>query len=201
LTGAVVNIFNTAGSAALGVFNSGNATSGANLSSPNLGVSGAYWDGSAGRTDTYAWQNVIPATGTNPPTTMTLIHTGSTGGSTGPDSMDLSTVNNVKVSQLLGTVDTLSGATPAINAIHRDFTITLSANATATVSGLSAGEDINAQICQPASGGPYTFAWPAAFHGGMTIGTTASDCSMQSFHSFNGTTAVAMSTGAINVAP
>jgi len=108
---------------------------------------------------------------------------------------------SIATPQLFGTVDTLSGATPAINAAHRDFVITLSANATATVSGLAAGEDINAQICQPATGGPYTWTWPSAFHGGLTIGTTASDCSEQTFHSFNGTTAVALSTGAINVAP
>ncbi len=107
----------------------------------------------------------------------------------------------VTAPQYAGTVVTLSGASPAINAAHRDFTITLSANATATVSGIVAGTDVNAQICQPASGGPYTFAWPAGMHGGMTIGTTASTCSMQTFHSFNGTTLVAMGTGAINVAP
>lgn len=113
----------------------------------------------------------------------------------------LTATTSVTTPQLIGTVDTLSGATPAINAAHRDFTITLSANATPTVSGLAAGEDINAQICQPATGGPYTWTWPTAFHGGVTIGTTASTCSMQTFHSFNGTTAVAMSTGVINIAP
>ncbi len=102
---------------------------------------------------------------------------------------------------LMATVDALSGATPAINAAHRDFTITLSANATATVSGIAAGTDVNAQICQPATGGPYTWTWPAAIHGGVTVGTTAGDCSVQTFHSFNGTTLVATSTGAINVAP
>lgn len=113
----------------------------------------------------------------------------------------LTATNTVNTPQLVGTISTLSGATPAINAAIRDFTITLSVNATPTVSGILAGTDINAQICQPASGGPYTWAWPAAFHGGVTIGTTASTCSMQAFHSFNGTTLVPMSTGAINVAP
>jgi hypothetical protein len=80
-------------------------------------------------------------------------------------------------------------------------TITLNANATATVSNISSGIPLTIQICQPASGGPYTWAWPAGIHGGITIGTTASTCSMQEFRSFNGTTLVAITTGVNNVAP
>jgi hypothetical protein len=80
-------------------------------------------------------------------------------------------------------------------------TITLSANATATVSNITSGVSLTMQICQPASGGPYTWAWPTAIHGGIAIGTAASDCSMQEFRSFNGTTLVALGSGAINVAP
>ena len=86
-----------------------------------------------------------------------------------------------------GVVDTLSGATPLIDAAHRDFTITLSANATPTVAGITAGTDLNVQVCQPASGGPYSWTWPAAFQGGFDASAiTAGTCAEQHFHSFDG---------------
>jgi hypothetical protein len=100
------------------------------------------------------------------------------------------------------TVSTITASsTPAIVASNGLQTITLNANSTPTISGIAAGQRITFQICQPASGGPYTWTWPSAVHGGMTIGTTASDCSVQSFDSFSGSTLVAESTGVINVAP
>lgn len=92
-------------------------------------------------------------------------------------------------------------ATPALVATNGLQTITLSANATPTITGIAAGQRITFQICQPATGGPYTWTWPASVHGGMTIGTTASTCSMQSFNSFTGTTLVPESVGVQNVAP
>jgi hypothetical protein len=95
-----------------------------------------------------------------------------------------------------------SSATPAINVSTASLqTITLSANATPTVTGIAAGEHFTIEICQPASGGPYTWTWPAAFHGGMTIGVTAGDCSIQPFVSVSGTTMEATSTGVTNIAP
>ncbi len=95
-----------------------------------------------------------------------------------------------------------SSASPAINLNNGSVqTLTLSANATATVSNITSGVSLTMQICQPASGGPYTWTWPSAIHGGITIGTTATECSMQEFRSFNGTTLVAINSGAINVAP
>ena len=100
------------------------------------------------------------------------------------------------------TVTTITtGAAPAITAANGLQTITLSANATPTITGIAAGQRITFQICQPASGGPYTWTWPSAVHGGMTIGTTASDCNIQSFDSFSGTTLVPESAGTTNVAP
>lgn len=92
-----------------------------------------------------------------------------------------------------------TGATPAISTASLQ-TITLSANATPTVT-IASGEELTIEICQPATGGPWTWTWPAAMHGGMTIGTNASACSLQSFVSYNGTTLVATNTGVTNVAP
>lgn len=90
--------------------------------------------------------------------------------------------------------------TPTINAANGVLqTITLSANSAPTITGLSAGlRDFTLQICQPSSGGPYTWTWPAAVHGGMPIGTTANACSVQTFDSFNGTTLYAVTPGVIN---
>jgi hypothetical protein len=77
---------------------------------------------------------------------------------------------------------------------------TLSAATTVSVPTIYSGEHIVIQVCQP-GGGPFTWTWPAAVHGGMTIGTTISTCSQQAFDSFNGTTLVAENVGVINVAP
>lgn len=109
---------------------------------------------------------------------------------------------NVSAAQYSTLVATITAsATPAIVATNGLQKITLSANATPTITGIAAGQRTTFQICQPASGGPYTWTWPAAIHGGVTIGTTASTCSMQSFDSFTGTTMVPESTGVINIAP
>jgi hypothetical protein len=106
-------------------------------------------------------------------------------------------------SAVLVTVFTITASsTPAIVASNGGLqTITLNANSTPTISGIAAGQRITFQICQPASGGPYTWTWPSAVHGGMTIGTTASTCSEQTFDSFSGSTLVAESTIVTNVAP
>jgi hypothetical protein len=57
------------------------ATSGANHSSPSFGLEGTYWTGSASADDQWNWQNVM-GTGTNPTSTLTLTHSGSSGFST-----------------------------------------------------------------------------------------------------------------------
>jgi hypothetical protein len=95
-----------------------------------------------------------------------------------------------------------TGAAPALTASNGVIqTITLSVNATPTVSGIAIGQHLVFEICQPSSGGPYTWTWPSSIHGGVTIGTTANTCSVQAFDSFNGTTLVAESPGVTGVAP
>lgn len=115
-------------------------------------------------------------------------------GATGTNTLTLS-------NKTLPVITITTGATPAITSSTSLQTILLSANATPTISGIAAGQKVTFEICQPASGGPYTWAWPATVHGGMTIGVTASDCSIQTFDSFSGTTLVAESAGITNVAP
>jgi hypothetical protein len=58
--------------------------------------------------------------------------------------------------------------------------ITLTGNATATVSNPQSGITYTFLVCQDGTGGR-TFAWPSGFHGAMTIGSTLSTCSLQSF--------------------
>lgn len=48
------------------------------------------------------------------------------------------------------------------------------------LSNAYAGEQINSVICQDASGSR-TFTWPSNVLAGMTLGSTASKCSAQSF--------------------
>src|SRR6478609_3300214 len=57
------------------------ATSGANQSSNNLRVQGSYWNGSAAAVDQWTLQDVL-GTGSNPTSTLTLSHSGSSGAST-----------------------------------------------------------------------------------------------------------------------
>jgi hypothetical protein len=57
------------------------ATSGANQSSSQLAVSAQYWNGSATATDEWTVQDVL-GTGTNPNSTLTFVHTGSSGTAT-----------------------------------------------------------------------------------------------------------------------
>jgi hypothetical protein len=96
------------------------------------------------------------------------------------------------------TSTTLSGTAPSIKGYLPLQTLTLSGNTTATSASLWAGQAVTMQICQPASGGPFTFAWPAAFLNGMTIGTATSACSVQSFYNFNGTQFAALDQGSVN---
>ena len=86
-------------------------------------------------------------------------------------------------------------ATPTFDAkLGNTQKITLTGNVTSsTLSNATAGEQINFIICQDATGNR-TFTWPSNVKGGMTIGSTASKCSAQSFI-FDGTNAYALSSG------
>jgi len=101
------------------------------------------------------------------------------------------------------TVTTLSGTTPVITATNCLQTITLSGNTTPTITGIALSQHIVFRVCQPTSGGPYSWTWPSGVNGGMTgIGTMpANTCALQAFDSFNGTTLESESLGAINVTP
>jgi hypothetical protein len=78
------------------------------------------------------------------------------------------------------------------------FEVTLNANVSSTnLVNAQPGQWLHFIICQPSSGGPYTFNWPGSVRGGMTIGTTAGKCSAQSF-AFDGTSAFATSPGVAN---
>jgi hypothetical protein len=57
------------------------ATSGANQSSNNMKVQGNYWTGAASAVDQWLWQDVL-GTGSNPTSTFTLTHSGSSGAAT-----------------------------------------------------------------------------------------------------------------------
>jgi hypothetical protein len=60
-----------------------------------------------------------------------------------------------------------------------EATYVLSGNVTASIGSGAGGGKVTIFICQPASGGPYTWTWPAHWKGGVTVGTTASTCSEQ----------------------
>ena len=98
-----------------------------------------------------------------------------------------------------GVTNTTPGATPTWTVANGNIAWTLSASATATVT-VAAGDQwkqVAVHICQPSSGGPYTLTWPSNVKGGMTIGTTASKCSDQTFESPDGNNLYATSTGVI----
>jgi len=76
--------------------------------------------------------------------------------------------------------------------------ITLTGNVTSsTFSNAIVGQPINFLICQDATGGR-TFVWPTNVKGGMTVGSTLSTCSAQTFI-FDGTNAYALSAGVTNM--
>ena len=96
-------------------------------------------------------------------------------------------------------------ASPALVATNGLQSIVLSTNTTPTMSGIASGQRVTFEICQPVSGGPYSWTFPAQIHGGVSssiIAAMASNtCAIQAFDSFNGTTLVAESTGVTGVAP
>jgi hypothetical protein len=94
---------------------------------------------------------------------------------------------------------TESSGTMAFDAgLGNTFEVTLNANVSSTnLVNAQAGQWLHFIVCQPSSGGPFTFNWPGTVRGGMTVGTTAGKCSAQSFV-FDGTSAFATSSGAAN---
>ncbi|MHB8539425.1 MAG: hypothetical protein ACYDCD_00575 [Candidatus Acidiferrales bacterium] len=94
---------------------------------------------------------------------------------------------------------TESGGTMAFDAgLGNTFEVTLNANVSTTnLINAQPGQWLHFIVCQPSSGGPFTFNWPGSVRGGMTIGATAAKCSAQSFV-FDGTSAFATSTGVAN---
>lgn len=76
---------------------------------------------------------------------------------------------------------TSSGGAAALDLSQgNSFKITLSENTTLSASNISAGQTVNALVCQNGTGN-FTFTWPASFKGGMTVATTASKCNGQRF--------------------
>jgi len=146
----------------------------------------------------YAWNGGVTYASTSYDTGLSRISAGIVGVGNGTQG-NLS--GAIEANQFDNAVATITySATPALLATNGLQTITLSGNAAPTITGLSAGQRVTFEICQNSTGG-YTWTWPAAVHGGMTIGTTASTCSIQSFDSFNGTTLVAENAGISGVAP
>lgn len=132
----------------------------------------------------------------------------STGGATafssitpGTNTLGGFTIGNGSTLMIAPYINSTPGATPALVATNGFQEFVLNANAAPTISGIAPGQHITFEICQPGSGGPYTWTWPASFHGGMAIGTIAGYCSRQSFDSSNGTDFLSDGPGVINVQP
>lgn len=97
-----------------------------------------------------------------------------------------------------GLTNVAFSATPVFDgSVANTFKITLTGNVTSsTLVNVAAGQPLNFIICQDATGAR-TMSWPANLKGAMTIGSTASKCSAQSFV-YDGATAYATSSGASN---
>jgi hypothetical protein len=72
-----------------------------------------------------------------------------------------------------------SGSITLPSADRAEATYVLSGNVTASIGAGTGGGKVTIFVCQPASGGPYTWTWPASWKGGATVGTAASTCSEQ----------------------
>jgi len=90
-------------------------------------------------------------------------------------------------------------ATPTFDAsLGNTQKITLTGNVTSSsLANASMGEQLSFVICQDSTGSR-TFVWPSNVKGGMTVGSTASKCSAQSFV-FDGAIAFATSLGGSNM--
>ncbi|MGC2088882.1 MAG: hypothetical protein WA638_05575 [Candidatus Acidiferrales bacterium] len=78
---------------------------------------------------------------------------------------------------------TQSGGSATFDAgLGNTFELIMSANVTsAALANAQPGQWLDFIICQ-GGGGPWTFAWPSNVFGGGTVGTTAGDCSTQTFY-------------------
>ncbi len=72
-----------------------------------------------------------------------------------------------------------SGSITLPSADRAEATYMLTGNVTTSIAAGTVGGKVTIFICQPASGGPYTWTWPASWKGGVTVGTAASTCSEQ----------------------
>jgi hypothetical protein len=107
-------------------------------------------------------------------------------------------VNPVQVQVAQAAAVTFS-ATPAFDFSAGNLqAITLTANVTSsTIANPAPAQTIVFKICQDATGGR-TFQWPSNSRGGMTVGTTASKCSLQNFV-YDGSLWWALGAGASNL--
>ena len=72
-----------------------------------------------------------------------------------------------------------SGSITLPSADRAEATYVLSGNVTASIGVGTGGGKVTIFVCQAASGGPYTWTWPASWKGGVNVGTTAGTCSEQ----------------------
>lgn len=85
-------------------------------------------------------------------------------------------------------VPTCSGTVNFDASLGDYFQCSLAANVTsstltnAPASNSGFGQMLHFQICQPSSGGPYSFAWPTSFNGVTPVTQTASGCTTETFY-------------------
>jgi hypothetical protein len=72
-----------------------------------------------------------------------------------------------------------SGAIALPTADRAEATYVLSGNVTASIGSGAGGAKVTIFVCQPSSGGPYTWTWPSNWKGGVTVGSAAGTCSEQ----------------------
>jgi hypothetical protein len=90
-------------------------------------------------------------------------------------------VNGVAVNAPSETYNSSASGIIALPTADRaEATYILGGNVTSTtIAAGIGGAKVTILICQPTSGGPYTWTWPSNWRGGMTIGTSAGTCSEQ----------------------
>jgi hypothetical protein len=72
-----------------------------------------------------------------------------------------------------------SGAITLPTADRAEATYVLSGNVTASIGSGTGGGQVTIFVCQPASGGSYTWTWPTNWKWGLAVGSTANTCSEQ----------------------
>jgi len=146
---------------------------------------------------TQSWRLVSDGTGSSAPGVFNIFDvTASAAAISVKPTTDLVTITKAFA---VGVNTITFSATPVFDFSKGNFqTITLTGNVTSsTAINLTAGQTGIIQICQDATGGR-PFVAPTTVKGFMTIGTTASKCSVQAFASFDGTNLYATGAGVIN---